>query len=267
MKKITILTGAGISKESGIETFRDSDGLWETFKISEVCTTDAWKKNREEVLNFYNARRKDLEGKVPNDGHKELVKLENEYEVTVVTQNVDNLHELAGSSDVIHLHGELTKVRSTVYPKDVKDIGYGEINIGDKCERGSQLRPHIVFFGDPVPNMEKAGNSVFNCDILIVVGTSLNVYPAAGLVHEAISHGKEIHLIDPKPPVMTRKKDEAINVITEPATVGCKKLVNTLINQAVTNNLKGKELFPEKMEAGKKFFSSLDENKNKDQKN
>ena len=228
-KSITILTGAGISKESGIPTFRDAlDGMWENHKIEDVCTTEAWKNNREAVLGFYNDRRKALEGKVPNDGHKALVELEKDFDVTIVTQNVDNLHELAGSSNIIHLHGELTKARSSVDPRLITDIGYNEIKIGDKCEKGSQLRPHIVFFGDQVPNMEKGNNAMFNSDILIVVGTSLNVYPAAGLVDEAIFLEKEIYVIDPVKPLMSSKKESAITFIEENATVGCKKLLEIL---------------------------------------
>ena len=264
-KKITILTGAGISRESGIKTFRDcEDGLWENYKVEDVCTTDAWENNREEVLAFYNARRKELEGKVPNAGHKSLVDLEKDYDVTIVTQNVDHLHEEAGSTNVIHLHGELTKARSTVYPKDVIDVGYGEINIGDKCERGSQLRPHIVLFGDSVPNMLKANKELIRCDIFIVIGTSLNVYPAAGLVDEAIDLGKKVYMIDPTEPVMTPRESEAITFIKEVATVGCNRLVNTLKIMAMSDNLKGKELFPEKMERGKKMLGSLDKDKNED---
>lgn len=224
-KKILILTGAGISRESGILTFRDcEDGLWNDYKIEDVCTTQAWKDNREEVLEFYNARRKDLEDKVPNDGHKALVELEKYYDVTIVTQNVDDLHEQAGSTNVIHLHGELTKSRSTVPPYETYDIGYGEINIGDKCPRGSQIRPHVVFFGDPVPNMQEA--MIVEYDILVVIGTSLQVYPAAGLVDYAFQDGKEVYAIDPVRPVGSLVDDDKF--IKKPATEGCKELLDIL---------------------------------------
>lgn len=195
-KKIVVLTGAGISAESGIKTFRDHDGLWENYRIEEVATFDAWQRNPALVLEFYNKRRTQLAGVNPNEAHYALVKLEQKYDVQIITQNVDNLHERAGSSKILHLHGELTKVRSTFHPELVSDIGYAEISLGDLCERGSQLRPHIVWFGEAVPLIEEAVQLTAEADILLVIGTSLVVYPAAGLLQYAPDDCR-IFLIDP----------------------------------------------------------------------
>ena len=181
-KKLVVLSGAGISAESGIKTFRDSGGLWEGYDIMEVATPEGWKKNKELVLDFYNQRRKQALEARPNEAHQILAGLENDFEVSIITQNVDNLHEKAGSAKVIHLHGELFKSRSTVDEKLVYDVEGWEIKPGDKCEKGSQLRPHIVWFGEMVPMMEHAVKEALAADIFVVVGTSLAVYPAAGLI-------------------------------------------------------------------------------------
>lgn len=196
MKKIVILTGAGISAESGISTFRDSGGLWEKYRIEDVATYDAWLKNRKLVLDFYNHRRRQL-GKVkPNPAHFALAKLEKKFDVQIITQNVDDLHERGGSTKILHLHGEMIKARSSVDENLVYNIGYKDINEGDKCEKGSQLRPHIVWFGEAVPNIVTASELTSLADILIVVGTSLNVYPAAGLINY-VQSSKPKYLIDP----------------------------------------------------------------------
>jgi NAD-dependent deacetylase len=210
MKKLVVLSGAGISAESGIRTFRDSGGLWEEYDVTEVATLMAWHKNMELVLRFYNERRKQLFTCEPNEGHHGLVDLEKYFDVIIITQNVDNLHERAGSSKVLHLHGELTKARSTADPSLVYDIGNKDINIGDKCEKGSQLRPHIVWFGEAVPAMEIAAKIASEADIFLVVGTSLNVYPAAGLVSYAPSKAS-LWLIDPEQVVVpVNRKYEVI---------------------------------------------------------
>lgn len=196
MQKIVVLSGAGISAESGISTFRDHNGLWENHRIEEVATPQAWEANQALVLKFYNLRRKQLFEVEPNDGHRALVELEQKYEVNIVTQNVDDLHERAGSSNILHLHGELKKVRSTLDPRLIYEMDSWELKKGDMCEKGSQLRPHIVWFGEDVPNILPAIAIVREADILIIVGTSLNVYPAAGLSHEA-KPGTPIYLVDP----------------------------------------------------------------------
>ncbi|MFH0894263.1 MAG: NAD-dependent deacylase [Bacteroidota bacterium] len=182
-KKIVILTGAGISAESGIRTFRDSGGMWEEYDIMEVASYEGWLKNRDKVLEFYNQRRKQLLDCKPNPAHKAIVKLEEKYDVQIITQNVDDLHERAGSTKIMHLHGELKKARSTVDSSLIYDLDGWELNPGDKCEKGSQLRPHIVWFGEAVPLIEDAARFTDKADIFIIIGTSLNVYPAAGLVN------------------------------------------------------------------------------------
>ncbi|MEZ4920874.1 MAG: Sir2 family NAD-dependent protein deacetylase [Saprospiraceae bacterium] len=181
MKKLVVLTGAGISAESGISTFRDADGLWENHRIEDVATPEAWMRNPELVLRFYNLRRQQLHSVQPNPGHLGLVGLEEHFEVDIITQNVDNLHERAGSSRVLHLHGELMKVRSDAYPGDVYEWP-GDLNLGDQCKRGYQLRPHIVWFGEAVPMMDEAIERAAQADVFMVVGSSLQVYPAAGLM-------------------------------------------------------------------------------------
>lgn len=196
---IVVLTGAGISAESGLSTFRDNGGLWEEHSVYDVATPEAFVRNQELVLRFYNDRRRQLESAEPNQAHRLLAELEQRYRVTVITQNVDDLHERGGSSNVIHLHGELTKARSSRSPELVYDIGYRDISIGDTCERGSQLRPHIVWFGEEVPLLETAAEVVRTADHLLIVGTSLQVYPAAGLVYE-VDRGVPITVIDPGEP-------------------------------------------------------------------
>jgi len=183
MKRIVILTGAGMSAESGISTFRDNNGLWENHRIEDVASPEAWIRNPKMVLEFYNQRRKQLFEVEPNAGHHALVQLEEKYDVQIVTQNVDDLHERAGSSHVLHLHGELKKVRSTVDPSLIYELVHWELKLGDKCEKGSQLRPHIVWFGEAVPMIDKATELVKTADIFMVIGTSMVVYPAAGLIH------------------------------------------------------------------------------------
>ena len=194
--KIVVLTGAGISAESGIATFRDSGGLWEQHRIEDVATPEGWQRDKELVNRFYNLRRKQAAEVQPNEGHKALVRLEDKYDVYIITQNVDNLHERAGSTNVLHLHGELSKVRSTVDPSLIYEVGDKQIAIGDKCEKGSQLRPHIVWFGEAVPAIEEATRIAEMADIFMVIGTSLQVYPAAGLLHYAAADIPKF-LIDP----------------------------------------------------------------------
>jgi NAD-dependent deacetylase len=195
-KKIVVFSGAGISAESGIQTFRDNGGLWENHKIEEVATFEAWIKNKELVLNFYNQRRKQIMNACPNDAHKMIAELEKTHEVQVITQNIDDLHERAGSSNVLHLHGEIMKARSTSNPQKIYSLNHWELKIGDLCEENSQLRPHIVWFGEAVPEMDKAYKLTETADIFITIGTSLNVYPAANLIHVAKPHITKF-LIDP----------------------------------------------------------------------
>jgi len=204
MKHIVVLTGAGVSAESGFSTFRDAGGLWEKYDVNDVASIEGWYRNRELVLNFYNGLRIQLRDAKPNAAHEAIAALEKDYDVDVITQNVDNLHERAGSTRVLHLHGELTKVRpeNGVYDRtgredEVIDIGYDKCSLGDKAPNGQQLRPHIVFFGEAVPNIEKAIDLVETADILLIVGTSLQVYPAAGLYRYARA-GVPVYIIDPK---------------------------------------------------------------------
>jgi NAD-dependent deacetylase len=227
MKKIVVLTGAGISEESGIKTFRDSGGLWEGHDIMEVASPEGWKKNRELVLEFYNLRRKQLQEVTPNDAHKFLVKLEEKYEVVIVTQNVDDLHERAGSKNIIHLHGELLKVRSTVDESLIYDWKE-DIHLGDKCTKGSQLRPHIVWFGEAVPMMSAALKEIIDTDMIIVIGTSLQVYPAAGILTYAPPEKKKI-IIDRKVPDVSGVKN--IDVYEMKASEGVKLVVEKLLNE------------------------------------
>lgn len=231
-KRLAVLTGAGVSAESGISTFRDSDGLWENYNVEDVASIDGWHRNPGLMLDFYNARRAQLATVKPNDAHKLIASLEQDYDVTVITQNVDNLHERAGSSRIIHLHGELTKVRPEnrcnemdgFSEETVFDIGYGEIHTGDLAPNGSQLRPHIVWFGEAVPKIEQAINAVEKADILLIVGTSLQVYPAAGLYRYA-GMDTPIYIIDPKEvPV----HDSRIKQIKEVATKGMEIFKNIL---------------------------------------
>ena len=196
-KKLVVLTGAGISAESGIKTFRDADGLWEGHNVNDVATPEGWRKNPKLVLDFYNKRRQQLKEVQPNLGHQILSELENDFEVQIITQNVDNLHEKAGSTNVLHLHGELLKVRSTINRNYILDWEI-DLNIGDVDDKGNQLRPHIVWFGEEVPALEQAVTIVEKADILIIIGTSLQVYPAAGLMNFA-KPSIPVYYIDPKP--------------------------------------------------------------------
>jgi NAD-dependent deacetylase len=201
MKKLVVLSGAGISAESGIPTFRASDGLWENHKIEDVATPEGWSKNKELVLTFYNQRRKKALESKPNKGHLILAQLQQHFDVTIVTQNVDDLHERAGSKKVIHLHGSLFEARSTVDETLVYPINGALLNLGELCEKGSQLRPNIVWFGEAVPMMDVAINKAANADIFIVVGTSLLVYPAAGLINYVPHHAQKF-VVDPKLPII-----------------------------------------------------------------
>lgn len=222
MKKLVVLSGAGISAESGISTFRDNNGLWDNFRIEDVATPEAWIRNQELVLDFYNQRRKQAADVKPNAAHYALAELEKHFDVTIVTQNVDNLHELAGSTKVIHLHGELFKSRSTKDPKLVYEMPGWELKTGDLCELGSQLRPHIVWFGEEVPMMEVAVDVTEQADMFLVIGTSLAVYPAAGLVHY-VPIGKRIYIVDPAKPDITLKSNMIF--IQEKATTGMQTLI------------------------------------------
>jgi NAD-dependent deacetylase len=226
MKKLVVLTGAGMSSESGIKTFRDSGGLWEEYDVSEVATPQAWKKNRDLVLRFYNERRRQLAASKPNKGHLGLRDLEKHFDVQIITQNIDDLHERAGSTKILHLHGELTKARSTVDPSLTYDIGYKDINQGDTCEKGSQLRPHIVWFGEEVPMMDQAAALTADADIFVVVGSSMNVYPAAGLINYAPARAS-LWLIDPKEVVLPINR--RVEVIREVASVGIGILTERLL--------------------------------------
>ncbi|MFC5045958.1 NAD-dependent deacetylase [Aquimarina hainanensis] len=227
-KRIVVLSGAGISAESGISTFRDANGLWEGHDIMEVASPIGWKNNPELVLDFYNKRRRQLQTVVPNLAHKALVNLEEVYQVSIITQNVDDLHERAGSSDIIHLHGELLKVRSQYDEALVLDWT-SDLVMGDLCEYQSQLRPHIVWFGEEVPMLEKAIKITSKADILIIVGTSMQVYPAAGLLEYAPSQ-TPIYFIDPKPAISSTNR---ITVYEENASTGVPKLVQKLLTDTL----------------------------------
>ena len=203
--KLVILTGAGMSAESGIKTFRDSDGLWENYRIEDVCTPEALERNPEMVNQFYNERRKQLYEAQPNAGHRELAELEKLYDVRIITQNIDDLHERAGSTQVLHLHGELKKVRSSRNPELIYDLDGWELKPGARAEDGSLLRPHVVFFGEAVPNIEPAIELAREADVFVVIGTSLVVYPAAGLLHY-VPQGVPVYVIDPHIPAEARRK-------------------------------------------------------------
>ena len=221
-KRVVVLSGAGISAESGIPTFRDSNGLWEGHDVMEVASPVGWKKNPELVLDFYNKRRLAARKASPNAGHYALAKLEKDFEVVVVTQNVDDLHERAGSSKVIHLHGELSKSRSCMDERLIYDIPDGIIKLGDLCEKGSQLRPNIVWFGEMVPMMEKAIEEASTADIFIVVGTSLLVYPAAGLI-DYVGEDVPVFIIDPNMPNIVTNPN--LTLIEEKASTGLEKAI------------------------------------------
>jgi NAD-dependent deacetylase len=227
---IVAVTGAGISAESGIRTFRDSGGLWEEYAIKDVATPEAWKKDPELVLRFYNQRRIQLDLVSPNEAHKALAMLEQFVPVHIITQNVDDLHERAGSKNVLHLHGELRKARGENFPEIVYDIGSRELQMGDLCEQGSQLRPHIVWFGEEVPLISDAAQLVRQASHLLVIGTSLNVYPAAGLAFEA-PYGSEKFLVDPD--AFKGQKMNRFLHIREKAGIGVPKLVKKILEDLV----------------------------------
>lgn len=227
-KRVAVLTGAGISAESGIRTFRGQGGLWENHDIMEVASIQGWNKNPTLVQRFYNERRTSLADAKPNAGHLALKRLENTFNVTIITQNVDDLHERAGSSQIIHLHGELKKVRSLRNPEIVVDWGYKPLNMEDKAPDGSPMRPHIVWFGEEVPLMETAAEAVCMADILIVVGTSLQVYPAAGLLSIAPASVQKF-LVDPEMP--DNVSIRSLTYIKATAATGLPELVENLIQQ------------------------------------
>lgn len=230
MKKVVVLTGAGISAESGLKTFRDENGLWEGHDVMQVASPTGWENNRKLVLEFYNERRRQLKEVEPNAAHKALKDLEEMYEVYIVTQNIDDLHERAGSKNVIHLHGEIKKVRSTFDENLVLDWE-DDLNEGDFCEYNHQLRPHVVWFGEEVPMMEKAMEITLQADILIIIGTSMQVYPAAGLLYYA-PEGIPVFFIDPRPSV---KETRHLEVYAEKASTGVPKIVEKLLNEEVQN--------------------------------
>lgn len=225
---IVVFTGAGISAESGIKTFRDSDGLWENYRIDEVATPQAFAKNPGLVLDFYNERRRQILAAKPNAAHLALVELEQKYQVQIITQNIDDLHERAGSKHVLHLHGEIMKARSTGYPNELIRLTGSELNLGDVCSKGTQLRPHIVWFGEAVPNMEIASQMASQAHILLVIGTSLNVYPAAGLV-DYVTSDCPIYLVDPNQ--LSGKFASDAYHIKEKAGVGLPALVKKLLDR------------------------------------
>ena len=223
MKHIVVLTGAGMSAESGIKTFRDADGLWEGHDVMQVATPEGFAANPELVLDFYNQRRRQLFDVKPNTAHYDLAALETDHKVSIITQNVDDLHERAGSTNVIHLHGELLKVRSTFDKTDIKNWKT-DLVLGDTCKKGYQLRPHIVWFGEDVPMIPKAISICETADVLIIIGTSMQVYPAASLMHY-VPQNTPTYFIDPKPNIDSK---ENLTVIAERATVGVSKIVGLL---------------------------------------
>jgi len=223
VKRIVVLTGAGISAESGLGTFRGSSGLWENYRIEDVATIQAFKKNPALVLKFYNIRRKELLEAFPNQAHVSLNKLQEKYSLSIITQNIDDLHERSGGKNILHLHGKLIESRSVI-DGQVYPIEGPNLNIGDLCKKGGQLRPNVVWFGEPVPKMEYAINEVNQADIFLIIGTSLNVYPAASLLDYA-KKAKRIIIIDPKSPLYN-----GVEVISQRATIAVPKLVEELLN-------------------------------------
>ena len=227
-KHIVVLTGAGISAESGIATFRDSNGLWENHRVEDVASPKGWAENPQRVLDFYNQRRENIIAAQPNEAHKALAELEKKYKVTIITQNIDDLHERGGSSHIIHLHGELLKMRSV---KNIETTFHclTDINIGDKAKDGGQLRPHIVWFGEQVPMIIPAAQAVSEADIIIVIGSSMQVYPAAGLVSYAEAD-VPIFYIDPKPTInFELKQNKSLIVMADKATIAVRQLVDKLM--------------------------------------
>ena len=227
-KKVVVLTGAGMSAESGIKTFRDVNGLWRNHRVEEVASPEAWAADRELVLEFYNIRRKQLLECEPNAGHLALAELQQKYDVQIVTQNVDDLHERAGSENVLHLHGELRKVRSTLDPSYVVELDGWELKEGDKCPKGGQLRPHIVWFGEPVPNITPATEITTTADILLVIGTSMLVYPAAGLIHYAPVEAEKYYI---DPAANENSMVENLKIIKEKAGISVPELVKELLKR------------------------------------
>jgi NAD-dependent deacetylase len=225
--KLVVLTGAGISAESGLQTFRDSDGLWEGYDINEVATPQGWDRNPVLVQEFYNMRRKSVLEAQPNQAHLALVELEKKFDVTIITQNIDDLHERAGSSNVIHRHGIITKSQSDVDPNLTYDISGWELKMGEVCELGSQLRPHVVWFGEAVPMIEIAAQVSAEAEIFIIIGTSLAVYPAAGLI-DFVPYQSEKILIDPKAPTIYSANN--VRIVREKASIGVPLVVNELLS-------------------------------------
>jgi len=228
MKHLVVFTGAGMSAESGIKTFRDSDGLWENYKIEDVATPQAWQKDKVLVLDFYNQRRAQCLQAKPNAAHKALAQLEKKFKVSIITQNIDNLHERAGSTNVLHLHGEIMKSRSTIDPNLVYNIEGAHLNLNDKCEKGSQLRPHIVWFGEAVPMMEAACRVASKADIFLVIGSSLVVYPAASLLEYAPMACTKF-IIDPNIPNVEHIHN--MTPIQATAVNGMKTLLKKLVDK------------------------------------
>lgn len=224
-RKAVVLTGAGISAESGLKTFRDAGGLWEGHNVYDVATPEAWDRNPELVQQFYNDRRKSVLAASPNEGHRALVQLEEKYDVTIITQNIDDLHERAGSTDILHLHGIITKSQSSRRPELTYDISGWELKIGETCELGTQLRPHVVWFGEAVPMIEQAAYICQEADVFIVIGTSLQVYPAAGLI-DVVPETAQKFIVDLNETSVSRDVER----IREPASVGVPKLVERLLD-------------------------------------
>lgn len=227
MKKLVVLSGAGMSAESGLRTFREMGGLWEEHNVYEVASPEGWRRDQAMVLRFYNERRKQLLETMPNKGHLGLVELENDFEVSIVTQNVDDLHERAGSSSILHLHGELRKARSTADPDLIYDIEGWKLEEGDCCEKGSQLRPHVVWFGEAVPAFEKAVEIVSSAEIFVIIGTSMNVYPAAGLINYVPAKAP-IYVIDPNEVAIA--SHPRLKLIAQGAGAGVQMLIKELRN-------------------------------------
>jgi len=232
MSKVVVLTGAGVSAESGIKTFRDAGGLWEGYKIEDVATPEAWRRQPEVVLDFYNERRRQLLAVEPNAAHLALVELEEKHDVVIITQNVDDLHERAGSKNIIHLHGELLKARSSLHEHLVYEWKK-DILQGDYCAQGSQLRPHIVWFGEMVPMLERAIEEIQDAEIVLVIGSSMQVYPAASLVGFAPPEAA-IFYIDPNPQINYELASRrGLEIIAKPATSGVREIVNRIIKMSM----------------------------------
>ncbi|MBS7565023.1 NAD-dependent deacylase [Mucilaginibacter sp. Bleaf8] len=228
MKRVVVLTGAGISAESGLKTFRDSDGLWEGYDIEEVATPQAWQRNPALVQEFYNMRRKSVIEAQPNAAHYALAQLQDKFDVTIITQNIDDLHERAGSTNVVHLHGIITRSQSSLNPELTYPMEGWELGMNEVCELGSPLRPHVVWFGEPVPMIEKAAAICATADVFILIGTSLAVYPAAGLV-DFIPDGVPKYIIDPNIPYV--RGANSVIKIEQKATTGVPQVVSELMNQ------------------------------------